>query len=271
MSQTHPHIEHIVIDGGSTDGTLEVIKADNRSEVIGNREEVRGSDHQSPITHHPLPITHHPLPITRVISEPDKGIYDALNKGIRMSTGDVVGFLHADDLYADESVIKKVVENMSQSNVESCYGDLLYVKETGNRENPSPLTPHPSRFTVIRYWKSGSYTAGNFLWGWMPPHPAFFVSRSAYEKYGLFNLDLGTAADYELMLRFLYKHRITTTYIPEVLVQMRIGGKSNASLMNRIRANQMDRKAWEVNGLKPHPWTLHLKPLRKISQYFLRN
>ncbi len=102
----------------------------------------------------------------------------------------------------------------------------------------------------------------------MPPHPTFFVRRSVYEKYGAFNIALGSAADYELMLRFLVKHRISAAYIPEVLVKMRVGGVSNASLKNRLTANRMDRRAWEVNGLKPYPWTLLMKPLRKLPQYF---
>jgi len=144
-----------------------------------------------------------------------------------------------------------------KQNIDSCYGDLLYVDKNDKNK-------------VIRYWKSSEYKHGKFKQGWMPPHPTFFVRRKIYEKYGYFNLALGSAADYELMLRFLVKHRITTAYIPEVLVKMRIGGKSNSSLRNRIRANRMDRMAWKVNDLKPYPWTLWMKPLRKIGQYFLR-
>jgi glycosyltransferase len=103
----------------------------------------------------------------------------------------------------------------------------------------------------------------------MPPHPTFFVRRDVYEKHGLFNPNLGSAADYELMLRFLLKYRITAAYIPEVLVKMRTGGTSNVSLRNRLRANLMDRMAWKINGIKPYPWTLYLKPLRKIGQFFI--
>jgi glycosyltransferase len=104
----------------------------------------------------------------------------------------------------------------------------------------------------------------------MPPHPTFFVRRDVYEKYGMFNLDLGSAADYEIMLRFLVKHRVSAAYIPEVLVQMRTGGVSNASVYNRLAANRMDRKAWAVNGLRPYPWTLLMKPLRKIGQWVFK-
>jgi glycosyltransferase len=125
-------------------------------------------------------------------------------------------------------------------------------------------------FKIVRYWQSGPYNPKKFYHGWMPPHPTFFVRRSVYEKYGLFNIDLGTAADYELMLRFLLKHRTRCTYIPEVLVCMRVGGASNRSLAARLKANRMDRKAWEVNGLRPYPWTIAMKPLRKIPQWWCR-
>lgn len=141
-----------------------------------------------------------------------------------------------------------------KQNVESCYGDLLYVHKNDTDR-------------VIRYWRASEYHHGKFKNGWMPPHPTFFVKREIYEKYGLFNLNLGSAADYELMLRFLLKYKITTVYIPQVLIKMRTGGISNASLKNRIRANRMDRLAWKVNGLKPYPWTLWLKPLRKATQF----
>ncbi|HEU4344423.1 MAG TPA: glycosyltransferase family 2 protein [Candidatus Binatia bacterium] len=238
--------EHLLIDGGSTDGTLEIAR-------------------QYPH-------------ITRIVSEPDRGIYDAMNKGLRLATGEIIGILNADDFYADGRVLERVAKVFEDPTVEACYGDLVYVQETGmrheargNGETQTPITNHHSPdFKILRYWQSGSFTPDKFKWGWMPPHPSFFVRRTVYERFGLFKLDLGSAADYELMLRFLLKHRIKTAYIPEVLVCMRAGGVSNASLNNRLKANQMDRKAWEVNGLKPYPWTLLCKPLRKVPQYFLR-
>ena len=122
----------------------------------------------------------------------------------------------------------------------------------------------------MRHWKSGTFTPGKFYWGWMPPHPTFFVQREVYQRHGLFNLELGSAADYEIMLRFLVKHQLSATYIPEVLVKMRTGGVSNASFANRLAANRMDRKAWDVNNLRPYPWTIIMKPVRKISQWFLK-
>ena len=126
------------------------------------------------------------------------------------------------------------------------------------------------RIKVVRYWRSGEFDSQKFYWGWMPPHPTFFVRRSVYERYGLFNLAMGTAADYEMMLRLLVKHRISCAYLPEILVQMRTGGASNVSWKSRIEANRMDRKAWEVNGLKPYPWTMMMKPLRKVGQWVAR-
>lgn len=222
--QTHVDREHIIIDGGSTDGTLEIIKG------------YEGK-------------------IARCISEPDLGIYDAMNKGISLASGDVIGTLNADDFYADSNVLSKVAAVFNDVSVDSCYADLEYV----DREDAG---------RVIRRWRSGHYNKNSFYWGWMPPHPTFFVRRKVYEVKGLFSTVLGSAADYELMLRFLLKNGISTSYIPEVLVRMRAGGKSNASLAIRIRANRMDRQAWCVNGLTPYPWTLYFKPLRKIGQYF---
>jgi hypothetical protein len=123
---------------------------------------------------------------------------------------------------------------------------------------------------VRRYWKSGDYRPGDFLWGWMPPHPTFFVRRSLYERFGTFNTSLRTAADYELMLRFVHKHGASLGYVPRVLVHMRDGGASNQTLRARLKANAEDRLAWEINGLKPHWFTLYMKPMRKLGQYFLR-
>lgn len=220
-------LQHIIIDGGSTDGTVEIINEFGSS-------------------------------IDVVISEPDSGIYDAMNKGFNFATGDVIGLLNADDYYHSKNVLKKVVSAFEDSQVEACYGDLVYVENTD-----------PDK--VVRYWHSGPFKSQKFYWGWMPPHPTFFVRRNIYEKYGLFRLDLGSAADYELMLRFLVRHKISVKYIPEVIVRMRTGGVSNASISNRLKANRKDKLAWKVNGIKPYPWTLLLKPLLKVPQYFTRN
>lgn len=192
--------------------------------------------------------------LSKYVSEPDKSNYDGANKGISLATGEVIGILAADDLYAHSEVIAKVAAVFEQG-VDSCYGDLVYV----DRKNTAQ---------VIRYWKAGAYQRKLFYRGWMPPHPTFFVRRSVYEAHGMFRLDQGTAADYELLLRFLFKVGITTAYIPEILVRMRVGGSSGVSLKNRIRANRYDRRAWKINGVKPRPWTLLLKPLSKLTQYY---
>jgi len=219
-------VEHIVIDGSSTDNTMEI-------------------------------VDEYAADLATVISEPDSGVYEGMNKGLRLATGDVVGFLNADDLYAHPAVLSRVARLFANKNVDACYSDLVYVR------------PHASD-QVVRYWRSGPYMPGKFLWGWMPPHPTFFARRRIYEQYGGFRLDLGSAADYELMLRLLVKYKISAEYFPEIMVKMRTGGLSGSSLMHRLRANRYDRLAWQLNGLDPFPWTLLLKPIRKMGQYVKR-
>ncbi len=222
LRQNYEDLEYIVIDGASTDGTLDIL-----------------NQYKSEIKH--------------LISEPDEGMYYALNKGIRIATGDIIAFLHADDVYAFPGVVSGVAEKMKHA--DALYGDLVYVKQSEVNK-------------ISRYWKSGRYLQGSFKWGWMPPHPSFFVRKEVYNKLGTFNTQLHSAADYELMLRFIHKHGIEPVYWPEVLVKMRSGGKSNVTLANRIHANKEDKKAWELNGLSPFFFTLWIKPLRKIPQYF---
>jgi glycosyltransferase len=221
-AQSHPNIEHIIVDGASTDQTVKIVE---------------GFPH-----------------VAQCISEKDEGIYFAMNKGLAMASGDVIGILNADDLYADDEVIAKVAAVFEDPAVDATYADLVFV----DREDVSK---------VFRTWKSGPFKRSSMYNGWMPPHPTFFVRRSVYEKYGHFNTILCSAADYELMLRFLLKHEINLSYIPQTIINMRQGGKSTASISNRIKANMEDRKAWRMNGLKPHLFTLILKPLRKIKQF----
>lgn len=224
VTQDYSNKEYIVVDGGSTDGTTDII----------NR-------YRSFIQH--------------FISEKDNGLYDALNKGVLLATGDVVAILHADDIYSHEKVLSNVMQAFETSSTDTLYGDLQYV----DRKNTS---------MVVRNWVSGTYAPENFLKGWMPPHPSFFVKRSCYGEVGSFNTSLRSAADYEFMLRTLYKFRKTTQYLPEVLVKMRVGGKSNQSIWNRIRANREDKKAWQMNGLRPRWDTFIRKPLSKLGQFF---
>jgi len=222
--QIYPNIEHIIIDGGSTDGTLEVIKRYTEKRV-------------------------------NIVSEPDNGIYDALNKGIRQASGEVIGLLHSDDFYAHDRVIEKVADIFMKYNIDSCYGDLQYV----DKNNPDK---------VIRYWKSSQYRHGKFKYGWMPPHSTFFVKKEIYNKYGYFNTNFKIAADYELMLRFLEKHKISTYYTPEVFIKMRIGGTSNRNIKNLIIKSNEDYRAWKVNNLNGGFYTILLKNLCKIPQFF---
>jgi glycosyltransferase involved in cell wall biosynthesis len=237
VQKQHVNTEHIIVDGNSTDKTCEIVRT--------FMNDLRKTKEQSE-----PPISY------RLISEPDGGIYDAMNKGIKAATGDVVGILNADDSYADDTVLKSVLGLFRNSAVDSCYGDLVYV-------DPDDLGK------VVRRWQAGKFSSASFYLGWMPPHPTFFVRRRIYDQFGGFNLSVGTSADYELMLRFLVKHNISSVYIPKVLVRMRRGGASNKSLANHIRANRTDRLAWRVNGLRPYPWTLWLKPVRKLNQFFV--
>ena len=202
----------------------------------------------------PALLEKHKSKISILISEKDEGMYYALNKGINKSTGDVVGILHADDFYSSNTIISKIANAFESQNSDCVYGDLQYV----DRTNPDK---------IIRNWKSSPYTDGLFLKGWMPPHPTFFIKKKWYDTYGNFNTTLTIAADYELMLRMLHKHKLKASYIPEVLVKMRTGGASNRTLARRIKANMEDRKSWKINNLKPGLLTLFIKPLGKIGQY----
>lgn len=224
ITQDYSEIEYIIIDGLSSDNTLQII------------EKYKGK-------------------IVKIISEKDKGIYDAINKGIALATGDIVAILHADDFYTNENVISSVVEAFVKYSVDSVYGNLQYVDRADTN-------------TIKRNWISGTYHKQNFLKGWMPPHPSFFVKKKCYDNFGNYNTSLTSAADYELMLRFLYKYNCSVAYIPQVLVKMRVGGKSNVSLLNRIKANREDKKAWVMNGLSPSMFTFIRKPLSKLGQFF---
>ena len=193
--------------------------------------------------------------IAQVHSEKDQGIYDAMNKGIAHATGDIIGILNSDDFYVDELVIQDIVSVFENSNCDVVYADLQYV----DREHTDK---------IIRTWKSDTMQQHSFLYGWMPPHPTVFVRRKVYEQYGAFNLALKSAADYEFMLRVLYKEKCPVAYLPKTIVKMRDGGKSNQSIQNRIRANREDKKAWALDDLHPYFFTLLLKPARKLIQYF---
>lgn len=220
--QTYPFIEHIVVDGLSKDNTVQLVKASNH--------------------------------VQKIISEKDQGIYDAMNKGIALSNGEIIGILNSDDFYAHENVIQEVVELFETTNCDAVYGNLIFV----HPDNPK---------RILRKWIAGGYDAALFLKGWMPPHPTFFVRKSVYEKFGTFNTTLKSSADYELLLRFLFMHQIKVAYLHDILVHMRSGGQSTKSIQNRIRAYKEDYLAWRLNNLTPKWYTLMLKPIRKIKQF----
>ncbi len=227
-SQTYKNIEHIVIDGGSFDGTLEKIK-----------------------------YSTYKVQNFTLLSQKDNGIYDALNKGIASATGDVIGFLHSDDILYHEKVIEKVAKMFDERDIDSVYSDIVYVFEDDIDK-------------VLRYWKSGNYKSSLLMHGWMPPHPSFFVRKRIYDKYGGFNQSLKISSDYEIVLRFLGKYKISTAYLPEMTVKMRSGGMSNKSFINICHKSMEDYKALKMNGMPLALYTLVMKNLRKVSQFVIK-
>ncbi len=225
QSQTYQDIEHIIIDGDSTDGTKDIIRA-------------------------------HKNKSSRWISEPDKSIYDALNKGINLASGDIIGFLHSDDLFDNPSVIEKIAAKFLQTNCDAVYGDLLYVSKTD-----------PAK--VIRYWKSSPFDVKKFRQGWMPAHPTLFMRKAVYDHYGLFDLQYKIASDYDLMLRTVGSGELSCEYLPEIITRMRLGGASNKSLKNIWRKSYEDLQALRKNKSGGF-YTLLLKNLSKIRQFWIR-
>ncbi len=223
INQNYGDIEYIIVDNCSTDNTLDIAKS-----YVDD--------------------------IARIISEPDNGIFDAMNKGIKLASGDIIGFLHSDDFYAQNNVVETVVQKFANDNCQAVYADLQYVSRKNNNR-------------IIRKWKAGNYTKASFAKGWMPPHPTFFVKRECYLKFGLYNTDYQIASDYELMLRFLHKHNISCSYINEVLVKMQVGGTSNRNIKNIVNKSKEDLdiiRRLGVGGVK----TLVVKNLRKVAQFF---
>ena len=231
-AQDYDNLEYIVIDGQSTDNTLRYIE-----------------QYQSIIN--------------KSLSEPDQGIYDAMNKGIKLATGDVVGFINADDVLATPGVIRQVVDAFAHNDVDACYADLEYVDQFDLNK-------------VVRYWKSSMFTSGLFSKGWAPPHPTFYVKKTVYDQYGVFSLDYKMGNDIELMLRFLEKYHIPSYYVPKTWVKMRMGGVSNQSISNVILQNKEIIKAARDNKLQ---FSVLLFAFGKIKdrlqqylvKYFVRN
>lgn len=225
-SQKYPDKEHIIIDGASTDGTMDVVKQYKDS--------------------------------LRAVSEPDHGIYDAMNKGIAMASGEIIGILNADDFYADGTVLDQVASVFSDTTVDACYADLVYVEQKNTKQ-------------VMRYWQSKPFQHGLFEKGWMPAHPTFFVRRKIYEQYGGFDLDFPRQADFELTMRFLEVHNIKSVYVPNIWVKMRMGGVSNNSAGGVIKGNIEAYRACCKNGLRVStlPFIIR-KMLSRVPQFFKR-
>ena len=224
-AQKYADKEHLVIDGASTDGTVEILRR-----------------HSS---------------IAHWVSEADRGIYDAMNKGVAMASGEIVGTLNADDVYADDTVLSQVAEVFADPAVEACYADLVYVDKH-----------HPDK--VVRYWKSCPYKAGLFERGWMPAHPTFFVRRGVYEQFGTFDLNFSRQADFELTMRFLAVHGIKSVYIPRIWVKMRAGGISNNSVRGMIKGNLEAWRACRKNKLDVGPFFMLTKVMSRVPQWFAR-
>jgi glycosyltransferase len=222
LSQTYPNVEYIIVDGGSTDGTVDIIRKYDRA-------------------------------VSKWVSEPDNGIYDALNKGIAMASGDIIGFLHADDILHDYFVIAVIADTFQKKRCRAVYGDLVYVARNDS-------------YNIIRFWKSCPFHPKLLRQGWMPPHPTLFLRKEVYEKYGNFNTDLRIAADYDIVLRFFSRPDFVSEYLPRIIVRMRVGGASNKSLVNILRKSREDYMAMknnEIGGFKALLW----KNFSKIAQF----
>jgi len=225
INQDYKNIEYIVIDGGSTDGTNDIIKKYEDK-------------------------------INIWISEPDEGMYDAINKGIGMSSGDIIGILHSDDLYIDEHVIGNIVQEFL-NNVDSVYADLVYV-ERNNLNN------------VVRYYDSSVFQVSKFAYGWMPAHPTCFIKKNVYDKYGLYKTNYIIAADFELLARFYAKHRVSYSYLQKVIVKMRNGGLSTRNFKSNFILNREIVRACRENGIETNIFKVYSKYFVKLSQLFKR-
>ncbi|MDW1821118.1 glycosyltransferase family 2 protein [Vibrio sp. Vb1018] len=223
--QSYPDIEYIIIDGASKDNTLEVVR-DNCSRV------------------------------SKIISEPDKGIYDALNKGIQAATGDVIGFLHSDDLFAYPDAVADIVATLEKNQSQAAYADLAYVSKEDTDK-------------IVRLWNSGAYQRNKMLSGWMPPHPTFYMKRELYLSLGQFDLGFKIAADYDSLLRYLWSNNVSMSYLPKVLIKMRVGGASNRSLSNIYKKTCEDIQALKNNNVF-WPKAIFIKNFSKIPQFFRR-
>lgn len=228
LDQTYRDIECIVIDGGSTDGTVELIK--EYESKFGDR--------------------------LKWISEPDNGLFNAMNKGLRMATGDLVAIINSDDYYHRNDIVELIVKNFEDDkNVQAVYGDVRFVSRYNTNK-------------VVRYYSSSIFVPNKFKYGFMPAHPTFFTYRKYYEKWGMFRTDMPTSADFDLLLRFLYSHKLNAKYIKTDFLTMRTGGMSYPSFANTRQVNREVRKICKENGVKTNYILLYSRYFRKIKEWF---
>lgn len=220
-NQTYSNIEHIIIDGNSSDNTLQIVNDFNH--------------------------------VSKIVSEKDDGIYDAMNKGIKEATGDIIGILNSDDFFSSADIIQKIVDSFDD-NVDATIGDIAFV-------NPSNLDK------TIRYYSAKRWKPRKFRWGFMPPHPSFYVRRKFYEAFGNYKIDYKIASDYELLVRMLHKKRLRYKYLPLQIVTMRTGGVSNSNFNSRVVLNQEIVRACKENGISTNLFFLVLKYPIKIFEY----
>ena len=224
INQRYKNIEHIIIDGKSKDGTVAILEKYNAH-------------------------------IAKWISETDRGMYDAINKGMEMATGDIIGILNSDDMLDSDEVMGWIVNAFKEQQVDSIYGDLEYVDSTDTNK-------------IYRIWKGKEYNRNLFRSGWMPAHPTFYFRTELFKKYGGYENHYFSAADYEFMARYLYKFKISSYYLPKLIVKMRRGGQSNSSFRQSFRANRRDYLAMKKNNI-PFAFIVSiLKPLSKVHQYY---
>lgn len=224
IRQRYDDIEHIIVDGKSIDNTLDIVQK-----------------YQSHIA--------------KWISETDRGMYDAINKGMLMATGDIIGILNSDDMLDSDDVIGSIVKAFRENNTSTVYGDLEYVDATDTNR-------------VLRIWKGRRFKRYRFRYGWMPAHPTFYIKRSLVEQFGFYQNHYYSAADYEFMARYLYKNRVSSYYLPKLIVKMRMGGQSNVNLRQRLRANRRDFLAMRKNKIPLAFFVSILKPLIKVHQFY---
>jgi glycosyltransferase involved in cell wall biosynthesis len=224
LEQSYEKIEYIIIDGASVDGTKDIVKS------YGTK-------------------------ISRFITEPDKGMYDAINKGIAVSNGDIIGILNSDDVFYDRHVIGKVAESFSENEIDAVYGDAIFVK-SGDTSR------------IVRYYSSGAFHPRKFRFGFMPAHPSFYARRELFERFGLYKSDYKIAADFELLLRFIHVNRIKYKYLKMPFVKMRTGGISNKSFKSNITLNREILRACRENGLQTGYFLIYLKYFFKVFEYF---